>query len=53
MPDPFVLVVVWLICGLLAWWIAERRGLPDKDGWMITGFVLGPIGLLWALVKRP
>lgn len=43
-----IAVVVWIACGLAA--AAIRRNRPDGSNWFATGFMLGPIGVLLAML---
>lgn len=43
--------VVWLVCGLIAGSIANEKGRSGCGGFAL-GFLLGPLGIIWALVMR-
>lgn len=49
MDDLTLYLVLWIACGIAAGFIAQARG-ASAVGWFITGFLLGPIGLVAALV---
>jgi uncharacterized membrane protein YeaQ/YmgE (transglycosylase-associated protein family) len=44
------LLVFWLICGLIAGYIYKNKGRSWGIG-CIAGFILGPIGIILALVS--
>ena len=44
-----VIVVIWAVCGLIAGAIASGKGRSGCGGFAI-GFLLGPLGIIWALV---
>jgi hypothetical protein len=46
----FVLIVGWLACGLIAASIGQRKG--EGCGAFIVGVLLGPLGILLALVSK-
>lgn len=50
--DVTIYVIAWIIFGLISWAIARARGIKES-GWFVIGMVLGPIGVIWALVKKP
>ena len=45
------IIFIWVICGFIAGSIASGRG-RNSCGGFATGFVLGPLGIIWALVMR-
>jgi hypothetical protein len=45
------LFVVWILCGVASGVIADNKG-RDGCGWFILGVLLGPFGILFALVAR-
>ena len=45
------LVFIWVICGFIAGSIASGRGRSGCGGFA-TGFFLGPLGIIWALVMK-
>ena len=44
-----IIVVIWVVCGLIAGSIASGKGRSGCGGFAI-GFLLGPLGIIWALV---
>ena len=44
-----IVVVVWIACGLLAAAIRRR----DGSDWFAIGVILGPLGVLLALLPTP
>ena len=42
-------IFIWIVCGLIAGAIASGRGRSSCGGFA-TGFLLGPLGIIWALV---
>jgi ribosomal protein L32 len=45
-------VVFWIICGLITGFIYRQRGRSELAG-CLGGFLLGPIGIILALVTSP
>ena len=45
------MLIAWILCGIIAFTIASNKGL-DKLNWFFIGFILGPIGLILALVQK-
>lgn len=43
------LLIAWAFCGLIAGVIASNKGRPGA-GWLLLGILLGPFGILLALV---
>ena len=50
MDDWLIWAVLWTVCAVAAYFVATSRGAKDAGMWAIAGFLLGPIGLLLALV---
>jgi len=50
MDDYTLLVVLWVVCAVAAYFIAQSRGVKGAGGWALVGFLLGPIGLVLALI---
>lgn len=50
--DWSIYVIVWLLSGLAAMTIADRRGSTKPTTWFITGLLLGPVGVILSLVVR-
>lgn len=48
--DYALLLVLWIACAIGAYVIAQSRGVKDAGGWAFAGFLLGPLGLLLALL---
>ena len=44
-----VFVIIWVVCGFIAAAIAGGKGRSGCGGFAI-GFLLGPLGIIWALV---
>ena len=44
--------VFWLICGLIAGYLYRKRGRSELIG-CLGGFLLGPLGIILALVSPP
>lgn len=42
----------WLVCGIAALLIANSRGTVGIS-WFVLGLILGPFGVLLALVSKP
>lgn len=56
MDETLWLIVIgfWFICAIAAGWLSQSRHLDGSAAsWFLTGFILGPIGVAWALLKRP
>lgn len=45
-------VAAWIVCGLIAGAIANRRRADVNTG-LLMGFLLGPLGVLLALTSKP
>ena len=43
------LLLLWIVCGLAAYWIADRKGYTNGVGWFVTGMLFGPLAILIAL----
>ena len=50
MDDP-VFILVWVVLGLIGGYIYSRKGRSAVVGFL-GGFILGPIGLILALLTR-
>lgn len=44
------LLLIWVICGLIAGYIYRNKGRSELVG-CVGGFLLGPIGILLALIS--
>ena len=42
-------VVIWIICGIICTVVAQGKG-RDGCGWFALGILLGPLGIILALV---
>lgn len=53
--DVTTLIILAIVSAVAAYLIAQSRGHGDPVMWGLAGFLLGPIGLLLAVVfaKRP
>ena len=46
LAGPLLIVAIgWLVCGLLAGWLAEQRG-RSGGAWFLVGLLLGPLAIL-------
>jgi hypothetical protein len=52
MYEDYIVILVWVILGLIAAYIYNQKGRSAAVGCM-GGFILGPIGILLALLTRP
>jgi len=43
-------IILWTACAVAAWFIAHTKGAPDEVAWAVGGLLLGPIGVLGAIV---
>ncbi len=43
------IVLIWIVCGMISAVVAGNKG-RSGCAWFIVGIVLGPLGLIWALV---
>ena len=46
-----IILILWCVCGVIAAMIASRKGRSGCGGFAL-GFLLGPLGIVWALVMR-
>jgi hypothetical protein len=42
---------IWLVCGIGAYLIVAQKGRDDAGSADVMGFLLGPIGLVWAAMS--
>lgn len=42
-------LVIWILCGVISAVVASNKGRSGL-GWFLIGFLLGPLGLILALV---
>jgi len=45
-------LLFWLMCGAIAYYIYQGKGRAGCWGF-IVGFMLGPLGIVYALVRSP
>lgn len=48
--DWSIYILVWIVCGIAAFLIAQNRGATNAPVWFLVGVLLGPIGILLAAV---
>jgi uncharacterized membrane protein YczE len=48
--DLTVIIIAWLVCGIAALLIAQNRGATNAVTWFLVGVLLGPIGVLLAII---
>ena len=46
------IVTVWILCGAITAFVASNKG-RSGCGWLLLGALLGPFGLILALVTPP
>ena len=46
-----IILILWCVCGVIAAMIAGGKGRSGCGGFTL-GFLLGPLGIVWALVMR-
>lgn len=46
-----IIVLIWIVCGIASLGIAQARHDPMGTNWFVIGVLLGPIGVIWALVS--
>jgi hypothetical protein len=52
--DLWIYVGLWIICGLACLLVARSRGVRNVAPWFVMGALLGPFGLILALMDaRP
>lgn len=49
MITPYVVVLVWILCGAVAWKIAADKGRRNVS-WVVLGQILGPFAIVLALL---
>ena len=47
-----IIIFFWITCGIVAAVVADRKG-RNAGGWFLIGLLLGPIGIVLALVISP
>lgn len=50
MDEWMVPILIWTACAVVSWWIAQSKGASDAARWGVIGLLLGPIGVIWAIV---
>lgn len=48
--DYTIVFVAWIVCGIASLLIAQNRRATNAVTWFLVGVVLGPIGILLAIV---
>lgn len=43
-------IIVWIVCGIASLLIAQSRGAANAGSWFVLGVLLGPIGVILALI---
>ncbi len=52
--DLFVYLGLWILCGIASMLVARSRGVRNATSWLVLGTLLGPFGLILALMDaRP
>lgn len=45
-----VTILVWIVCGIGSFLIAQNRGASNAPTWFLVGVLLGPLGILLAAI---
>lgn len=45
-----VTILVWILCGIGAFLIAQNRGASNAGTWFLVGVLLGPLGIILAAI---
>jgi hypothetical protein len=45
-----ITILVWIVCGIGAFLIAQNRGATNAPTWLLVGILFGPLGILLAAV---
>jgi hypothetical protein len=48
-----IAIVIWILCGIGAYFIARDRGSTSPGGWFVAGILFGPLGLIGAFFAGP
>jgi hypothetical protein len=48
--DWSIAILIWIVCGIATFLIAQNRGATNAPTWFLVGVLLGPIGILLAAV---
>ena len=52
--DLWIIIGLWIFCGIASLLVARTRGLRNATSWLVLGTLLGPFGLILALMDaRP
>lgn len=52
--DVTTLLILWVVCAIGCYIVANSRNDPSPTMWAVVGFILGPLGLLLAfIVAKP
>jgi hypothetical protein len=43
-------VLIWIVCGIGSFLIAQNRGATNAPTWFLVGIIFGPIGVLLAII---
>lgn len=43
-------ILVWIVCGIGSFLIAQNRGATNAPTWFLVGILLGPLGILLAAI---
>lgn len=45
-----ITILIWVVCGIGAFLIAQNRGASNAPTWLLVGILLGPIGIILAAI---
>lgn len=45
-----VTILVWIVCGIGSFLIAQSRGATNAPTWFLVGILFGPIGIILAAI---
>jgi hypothetical protein len=53
--DTSIYLIIWIVCGIASFLIAQNRSATNAPTWFLVGVLLGPLGLLLAAIgaRRP
>lgn len=43
-------ILIWVVCGIGSFLIAQNRGAKNAPTWFLVGILLGPLGILLAAI---
>lgn len=46
-----IYIVIWIVCGIGAFLIAQNRGATNAPTWFLVGVLLGPLGIMLAAIS--